>query len=30
VSQGKEGYEGDEGVFEAEDGLMIAWLEEIE
>jgi hypothetical protein len=30
VSQGKEGYEGDEGVLEAEDGFMIAWLEKIE
>jgi hypothetical protein len=30
VSQGKEGYERDEGVLEAEDGFMIAWLEEIE
>jgi len=30
VRQGKERYGSDEGVFEAEGGFMIAWLEEVE
>ena len=30
VGQGKECYESDEGVFEAEGSFMIAWLEEVE